>query len=155
MSLQHQDNNPDNTHFPQTVAFPHLWKSLLGLCWHSSQALHSTFLVMFIQVMIIPFPSAVEDGCPPNPEGILFLGKRYSCSRLCYSFVAQTKGVMRVHFSLLSVAAGTDVAGDKTVLAAKWKFLIAVHFSNCQRHKFCWGNHLTCTWSIYVKHWRP
>lgn len=153
----HQDHNPDNTHSPQTVAFPHLWISFLGLSWHSSRALHSTFLVMFIQVMITSFPPAVGDECPPNPEGILVLGKCSSGSRLCYSFVAQPKGVMRVCLSLLSVAAGTDKAGDKMVFSCllNGKFLIAVHFSDCQRDSFGCGDHLTYSWSIYVKHWVP
>lgn len=54
---------------------------------------------------------------------------------------------MGFQLSLLSVAAGTDVAGDKMVFS--WllneKFLIAVHFSNCQRDSFWWENHLTYT----------
>lgn len=153
MSLQHQVHNPK--HFPQTGASSHLWLYLLDLCWHSSQALYSMFLVMFIQVIIISFPSAVDEGCPPNPERMLFLGKCYSGSGLCYSFVTQPKDGMRVYFSLLSVVSGTDMAGDKMVFS--WllneKFLIAAHFSDCQRERFCCGNHLTCIWSIYVKHW--
>lgn len=88
----------------------------------------------------------MDEGCPPNPERMLFLGKCYSGSGLCYSFVTQPKDGMRVYFSLLSVVSGTDMAGDKMVFS--WllneKFLIAAHFSDCQRERFCCGNHLTC-----------
>lgn len=48
-------------------------------------------------------------------RGYWYSAKCYSGSGFCYSFVGQPKDVMRVYLSLLSVAAGTDMAGDKIV----------------------------------------
>lgn len=86
----------------------------------------------------------MDDECPPKPEGILVLGKCCSGSRL--SFVAQPKGVMRVYLC-------SQLLQGLIRLVIKWsfpwllkeKFLIAVHFSDCQRDSFGCGDHLTYT----------